>query len=171
MTSHTTEQERAEFEAWWRGYTKSTKAPRFEGGAYIFPAANTAWNTWQAARRAQVVPQGWKLVPNEATPEMLEQVWYLGYDEMRDAYCVLVAAAPHPPEVDDGPSSCAHCGNPWGETALVQLPDCAGKVLSDPDYDDGSISWRGGMPPAAGAKLYTEHQVLAILAQHGIKTK
>jgi hypothetical protein len=51
-----TEQERAEFEAWWRGYTKSTKAPRFEGGAYIFPAANTAWNTWQAALRVQVVP-------------------------------------------------------------------------------------------------------------------
>ena len=51
------EQERAEFEAWWRGYTKSTKAPRFEGGAYIFPAANTAWNTWQAARRAKAVSQ------------------------------------------------------------------------------------------------------------------
>lgn len=54
----------------------------------------------QAARRAPAVPvpQGWKLVPKEATPEMLEQVWYLGYDEMRDAYCVLVAAAPQPPE-------------------------------------------------------------------------
>ena len=54
--TQSTEQERAEFEAWWRGYTKSNKAPRFEGGAYIFPAANTAWNTWQAARRAPAVP-------------------------------------------------------------------------------------------------------------------
>lgn len=28
-----------------------------------------------------------------------------------------LAAAPQPQEAEDGPSSCAHCGNPWGEVA------------------------------------------------------
>lgn len=30
-----------------------------------------------------------------------------------------LAAAPQPQEAEDGPSSCAHCGNPWGEAAPV----------------------------------------------------
>lgn len=93
--------ERAAFEAWWRGYTKSIKAPHFEGGAYIFPVANTAWNTWQAARRAPVVlvPQGYKITEEQhvAAVKVLHRA--AGVDglpqRMIDA---MLAAAPQPPE-------------------------------------------------------------------------
>lgn len=54
-----------------------------------------------AADLAELVPPGWKLVPVEPTPEMLEEIWL---DErfkemaMKRRYYALLAAAPSPPE-------------------------------------------------------------------------
>lgn len=54
-----------------------------------------------AADLSAMVPPGWKLVPVEPTPEMLEEIWL---DErfkevaMKRRYYALLAAAPAPPE-------------------------------------------------------------------------
>ena len=54
-----------------------------------------------AADLSAMVPLGWKLVPVEPTPEMLEEIWL---DErfkevaMKRRYYALLAAAPTPPE-------------------------------------------------------------------------
>lgn len=123
-----------------------------------------------AGAPAAPVPHGWKLVPKEATPEMLEQVWYLGYDEMRDAYCVLVAAAPHPPE--------AGCSVSNGETqaASVQLPEPAFWYCESRCPEVTGIVGRTTKKRESAFKdgyfnqqaLYTEQQVRELLAAHGI---
>ena len=57
---------------------------------------------WQAARRAQVMPQGWELVPQKATDEMLQaaqKAWLA--DPLRSTttlWVAMLAAAPQPPE-------------------------------------------------------------------------
>lgn len=59
----TQDQSRAEFEAAWMKKPGVTKPPaRFSnGGDYVYPAANTAWWAWQAARAlpAGIEPVGW----------------------------------------------------------------------------------------------------------------
>lgn len=103
-------------------------------------------------RRAPVVPMD-RLRVNPAAEPVAKYV-YGEKDALADVVSLslaleqakaLLAAAPTPPEA-----------------VPVQLPDCVGKVLSVPD-DDGSISWRGGMPPQPGTMLYTEQQVRQIL--------
>lgn len=174
MTHHT-DTERAEFEAAIRATMHDAgedhiaeRLERWPDGAYKDRATGYAWWGYQkAARRAPVVPQGWKLVPKEATPEMLEQVWYLGYDEMRDAYCVLVAAAPQPPEAAQ-----ASVSNGTLE-APVQMPEPAAWRYTDAR---GHYRYRGARPGFAveypllkPEALYTEQQVRELLAAHGIK--
>ena len=107
-----TEQERAEFEA----YIKSTPewlrgAPwldRTDDGSYKNTNTVFLFGIWQAsaARRAQVVPKGWKLVPEEPTPAMYDRVMREGYyhDDpkavkavLRAEYQDMLAAAPQPP--------------------------------------------------------------------------
>lgn len=67
-----------------------------------------AWgrDVWQASRRAQVVPQGWKLVPVEPTMEMVEagdkshkaSSWLIGGANAAPAtYTAMLASAPQPP--------------------------------------------------------------------------
>lgn len=67
-----------------------------------------AWgrDVWQAARRAQVVPQGWKLVPVEPTMEMVEagdkshkaSSWLIGgANAVPATYTAMLASAPQPP--------------------------------------------------------------------------
>jgi len=54
-----------------------------------------------ALRKGRDIPEGWKLVPVEPTPEMLEEIWL---DErfkemaMKRRYYALLAAAPTPNE-------------------------------------------------------------------------
>jgi len=54
-----------------------------------------------ALRKGREIPEGWKLVPVEPTPEMLEEIWL---DErfkemaMKRKYYALLAAAPTPHE-------------------------------------------------------------------------
>ena len=57
MTSHHTDQERAEFEAWSQANNK------YHVSGYN--PHNDLWEAWQAARSAPAAPepQGWKLVP------------------------------------------------------------------------------------------------------------
>lgn len=73
--------ERAEFEAWARDKMRGILKPhslRMLGGdertAYYADAATAwAWAAWRAALAARVaVPEGWRLVPVEPTPEMAE---------------------------------------------------------------------------------------------------
>lgn len=79
----------------------------------------------QAARRAQVVPEGWKLVPEEPTPAMYERAMREGYyhDDpktvkavLRAEYQDMLAAAPQPPEqiqplCCDGRARCSRCSS------------------------------------------------------------
>ncbi len=57
--------------------------------------------TWVAAGTVTVVPKGWRLMPLEPTPEILEAVWSLnasnGGDSTRVCYRAMLAAAPWPP--------------------------------------------------------------------------
>jgi len=43
-----------------------------KGWVFFSPSTDDCWRYWQAALRAPVVPQGWKLVPIEATQEMVD---------------------------------------------------------------------------------------------------
>lgn len=117
--THTTEQDRAGFEAWY--IARARKAvPAFaewseieilegcmrpDSGSYRIDSARIAWDAWQAARRAPAVPvpQGWKLVPdaNNMTDEQAEAICNLvsccggGAHEVYEA---ALSAAPQPPE-------------------------------------------------------------------------
>lgn len=135
----------------------------------------------EAARRAPAVPapQGWKLVPVEPTQEVLDAIDLMAddhraFDDSDSFWRHLVAAAPQPPEAaqldDIGVVDMAQAVDSK-EAAPVQLPDCAGIYTVEPDDfdDDNCVTWRGGMPPARGTKLYTEHQVRQLLAARGIE--
>lgn len=54
----------------------------------------------QASRRAQVVPQGWKLIPTEPTLTMQQAALkhVARQHQTRDIYAAMLAAAPQPPE-------------------------------------------------------------------------
>lgn len=58
--------------------------------------AAAAWN--RRAPKASAVPEGWKLVPMEPTPEMLSAAWnggaLGGEDDHRECYGYMLAAAP-----------------------------------------------------------------------------
>lgn len=88
--THTTEQVRAEFEAWYiAGARKAVPAfaewseteiregcMRPDSGSYRIDSARIAWDAWQAARRAPVVPvpQGFTLVPVELLDRATESL-------------------------------------------------------------------------------------------------
>ena len=75
--------QREEFEAWARDYL------------FNHDIKDEAWDAWQAAQAAQPVqvPEGWKLVPVEPTPEMLTtqggSVW-----TRREIWNAMLSAAP-----------------------------------------------------------------------------
>lgn len=98
-----------------------------------------AWgrDVWQASRRAQVVPDGWKLVPEEPTPAMYDRVMREGYyhDDpkavkavLRAEYQDMLAAAPQPQEVaqlDDTNVADIAQAVDSKEAASVQIPSPA----------------------------------------------
>lgn len=110
--------ERAEFEAWVRETQRLEDGwwcRQLPDGGYSAGNVDAAWTAWQAARRAPVVPQGWKLVPVEPTRAMMASAvmqaegdaaykvatarWLEAEErEYGDAYEAMLAAAPQPPE-------------------------------------------------------------------------
>ncbi|MFZ7310249.1 hypothetical protein [Comamonas jiangduensis] len=118
MTASTTEQERAEFEAWYIAGVRKRKAafstwsdveirdgcmaPSNEG--YRVDSARTAWDAWQAARRAQAVavPQ-WLIdivVPAIDPTGLDHNKHHCEYALYKDRERIRreLAAAPQPPE-------------------------------------------------------------------------
>lgn len=99
--THMTDQERAEFEHWYSSEGKQPEVLTKVGESTIYKDSYTgvAWAAWQADRRAQVVPQGWKLVPVEPTKEWVSALGERGLrigtldSSIRD----MLAAAPQPP--------------------------------------------------------------------------
>lgn len=139
----------------------------------------------QAARRAPAVPvpQGWLPVPIEPTQEMQDAMHTTGHAPTR--YAVMLAAAPQPPQgtinhqmTDDGPSSCAHCGNPWGEAAPVQLPEPDSYIFQHEEtgltqfVDAQQVQWgfeKNNPRWKRVSSAYTEQQVRELLAAHDIQ--
>ena len=149
--TQSTEQERAEFEKLW------AERPTYMGQGH---QKELAWHWWQAARRAQVVPQGVVSPPKEGasvwtvligndppvwgscyfdSPERREQISqglvHTTYESAMAHAQHLLAAAPQPPEA-----------------APVQLPE--------PGINTASH---------AGIRVigYTEQQVRELLTRHG----
>ena len=180
MTASTTEQERAEFEAWY--IARARKAvPAFaewseieilegcmrpDSGSYRIDSARIAWDAWQAARRAPLVPvpQGYRLQP-------LSEY---------DAMCEFISAAPQPPEAALVPSIAvtpemveaaneAYC--PFGDMELAlcaalqvaPIPPEAAPVQL-PEYGIDTANHAG-----IRVRGYTEQQVRRLLAAHGIQ--
>ena len=180
--THTTDQERAEFEKWW-------SSPHIWGRGH----KEAQWASWQAARRAPAapVPQGWKLVPSESTEEMArafradDAPHYFVMTTMRcndfaERYRAAISAAPQPPDAfqtEGGLKSEIRTTS----TAPVQMPEPAGCVV----YANGeSHHWdanrecaelfassersRGAPYAFTFENLYTEQQVRQLLADNGI---
>lgn len=110
-----TEQVREEFHAWCRrrALDVSTKKDARGRNTYKHDAVSLAWLAWkeqeeayraiEAARRAPVVPHGWKLVPEFPTQEMCDAAKYkvhagLSVFKWADGYYAMLAAAPEPQE-------------------------------------------------------------------------
>lgn len=106
------------------------------------------------------VPQGWQLVPIEPTQEMQDAMHTTGHAPTR--YAAMLAAAPQPPEADHIPDAGKMVAAP------VQLPEPVAIIT---DTVPREPWWKTMFVPDSGTRLYTEHQVITILAQHGIKTK
>lgn len=138
--THMTDQERAEFEAWL-------------GIKPCGAAHDLAWAAWQAARRAQVLPEGWRLLPEDATEEWLTALREKGVriGSFESLLTDVLAAAPQPPEA-----------------APVQLPEPAAVAFRFETEENGPTetsfypSDRIGMGWTA---LYTEAE---LMAAHGI---
>lgn len=136
--SNFTEKERAQWERAakeFAGYLKDCE------DCATVPNIAGAFNwAWQAARRAQMVPHGWKLVPVEPTEEMLAATSWPGC--AKTDYQHMLRSAPQPPE-----------------ESPVQLPKPAA------NSEGGMVVWnrRLGIPPIDSA-LYTEQQVLELIS-------
>ena len=106
MTHTSTEQERAEFEAWKEDYALTSEPNYDEHLEADCKAAFLAG--MQASRRAPVVPQGWKLVPVEPTERMINEGscaqtlkdghQYIGECAAKTAWSFMLAAAQQPPD-------------------------------------------------------------------------
>lgn len=175
--TQTTDQERAEFEEIMRDSPSYKPALlNWVGERYEFDIMESAWQGFQlgkqAARRAPVVPQGWKITEemHVAAVKVLHRA--SGVDglpqRMVDA---MLAAAPQPPEaaqLDDTNVVDMAQAVDSKEEAPVQLPEPVAYQWLETD----NFRLSGG--PVSGSywrKLYTDQQVSTILAQHGIKTK
>lgn len=123
--------ERADFEAWARDRYPSIDLTR-HGDDYAKALAKDYWSLWQAARRTQVVPKGWKLVP--ALPTLKMQQAALKHvarqHQTRDVYEAMLSAAPQPQE-PAGPmpseryKHCNHHHDLTPEHVLVDFGDGA----------------------------------------------
>lgn len=114
MTHHT-DAERAEFEAWARGYgtweVKRDDDVALGTTGYTDITLTVAWHAVQAARRAPAapVPQGWKLVPDDAnmTDEQAEAICAVAKVCGGGAYDIYRAALAAAPQAVAVPEGCA----------------------------------------------------------------
>lgn len=132
--------------------------PNFEKLARTYGVWGTAQAAlcaefWQAARRAQVVPDAYLVYAKGST-----RYWVvtLNPDDVPEIYkggetvpLYRSAAAPQPPEA-----------------APVQMPEPAGWI-----DDGGMVFWNDGRKPNDGEIIYTEQQVRQLLANHGIQER
>ena len=189
MTANT-ETERAEFEAW---YIKSAQkaVPAFsawsdievrdgcirpDGESYKIDTARIAWEAWQAARRAPLVPQGLREAAQRAHDWMESQADsqskgnHHSFDlfclrQERDALAEALAAAPQPPEADHSEQHLEMVAAP------VKLPEPVAWTLQrELDAKRTTTSghlWFSNPVNALWTALYTEQQVRQLLATHG----
>jgi hypothetical protein len=142
--TQSTEQERTEFHEW-----KLRDNPKYKQTDDSMQDRRD-WLVWQAARRAQVVPQGWKLVPVEPTQEMKRAGMSERHDDLsRSVYQAMLAAAPQPPEA-----------------APVQMPE-PWAISHHNRVQYSNAAWHGETPD--GTKLYTDQQVRQLLAAQARK--
>jgi hypothetical protein len=190
MTASTTEQERAEFEAWYiAGARKAVPAfaewseieiregcMRPDSGSYRIDSARIAWDAWQAARRAPAVPvpQGLLEAAQRAHDWMDSQADsqskgnFHSFDllclrQERDALAEALAAAPQPPEA-----------------AHVELPEpaipgsqgvCCGNFTTGGYYMGQHEQVCCGCPDDAHPPYYSEQQVRDLLAAARVERK
>ena len=141
-------------------------------GDLICLLQNILYAAQQASRRAQVVPQGWKLVPDDAnmTDEQAEAICAVAKvcgGGAYDIYRAALAAAPQPPEA--APVELPE-PDAWMATPVMQSGRGATTVFcSDKRMAD---QWDYGGHPEYGRMLvtglFTEQQVREMLAAHGI---
>lgn len=198
--THTTDQERSEFEEWARDRYPSIDLTR-DGNDYSKALAKDYWSLWQAGRRAPAVPvpqsieqmavDRYKVVPSHSSmfyPCAVvagdgQQQLYIGHEAecqnmarkftgaFLDGAFVALAAAPQPPEADHIPDA----GNMV--EAPVQLPEPVaylhecGKKPSLRTLEFSKVAIQLYAKGYKSLPLYTDQQVRTILAQHGIKTK
>lgn len=194
--TQSTEQERADFEAWARDRYPSIDLTR-DRNDYSKALAKDYWSLWQAARRAPAVPvpQGLREAAQRAHDWMDSQADsqskgnYHSFDllclrQERDALAEALAAAPQPPEAAPDCLTCNDHGAVGNIMNAEPCPDCTMKrgtgcsvsngethaapvVLPEPyDY----VEWRErGFSKTHKTALYTEQQVRELLAANGIK--
>lgn len=186
-----TEQERAEFEAAYvaeklrimgsEGSADGEKAirrimlRRNANGDYDNSLeAHFAWWAWQASRSAksEQIQEGWMFVPVTPTQEMIDAACNDGVDlngrpawkHSHDVQATwrwqrMLAAAPQPPEANS--------------VELHQIKNAAPVQMPEPEATVHSKIGTTCMFPSSnmrkGDKIYTEHQVRQLLADHNIK--
>ena len=132
----------------------------------------------QAARRAQVVPQGWRLVPIDPTPEMIDAADAVDGEYSRrafggaihmpqsgeDHWHAMLAAAPQPPEKSNSVEF-----HQIKQAAPVQMPEPA--FYADDRGYEVSAEWLASDEATSDYRAvyidprYTEHQVRELLAR------
>lgn len=162
--THTKETERAEFEDWAK--TVGLNLALAGHGLYAHVEAQAAWMAWtqQAARRAQVVPQGWKLVPDKPTADML--IALMQWDSetgltILPQYKAMLAVVPQPPESLPAIQAEAVAVVP------VRLPDPDAYLYVNGAHRGVSLEYSGAMDLQEGTErhsLYTEQVVRKLLA-------
>lgn len=97
----TYEAKRKDFEAWAMSQGHIARELAREGDEYKNPSVHWQWQAWQAATRA-AVPDGWRAVPVEPSPQMTVAAMD-AYEKItrstptahpNDLYRAMIAAAP-----------------------------------------------------------------------------
>lgn len=202
--THTTDQDRAEFEAWadnefYDGIASVGDTWSDARNMYTDAAHHMAFYAWQAARRAQVVPN---VVQMQDAEKKIAELLALARIMVRAALDAdnktempeikaaiesevefertlrnTIAAAPQPPEaaqLDDIDVADMAQAVDSTEAAPVQMPEPISKMLED--YRSRAIDYATCPSPSNNTRMETafqslEHQVRQLLAAHNIKPK
>ena len=143
--THTTEQERAEFEAHFKHLDLTQEPDAWGVPRYKHDAISLAWDAWQASRRApQGVPQGWKMVP-VGWQFYEDGKWWNGDDRIkdhrknteearypiRDVYAVEQQSAPPPSQQHRKAGATAAAQTTAVAVAPQRLPRLTGSTAND----------------------------------------
>lgn len=131
----------------------------------------------QASRRAQVVPQGWRLIPEDATEEWLTVLREKGVriGSFESLLTDVLAAAPKPPEAAKAECWCLTCRPlTLQDMRFVICPDCGNKrcpkannhanacTNSNAPGQKGS-SWEHVKPIAEAAPVQLQESISKVL--------